>query len=124
MRVLTLNDDDLVINDEIIKEAEYVIELEAGEMIADFDQLQNMTNEEILDEMDDDEVPYGFQEEMLTDQGFIDFNDVGSMDSENTVFVRIIDLTENLDESQLNECAFYMKQSGGFAYEIVDRDSD
>ena len=103
MRILTLDDDDLVINDEIIKEAEYVIELEAGEIIADFDQ---------------------FHEEMLHDQSYADFNEMGSIDEENTVFVRIIDLTENLDESQLNECAFYMDQPGGFAYEIVDRDSE
>lgn len=124
MRILTLDDDDLVINDEIIKEAEYVIELEAGEIIADFDQFQNMTNEEILDEMDDDEEPYALHEEMLHDQSYADFNEMGSIDEENTVFVRIIDLTENLDESQLNECAFYMDQPGGFAYEIVDRDSE
>jgi uncharacterized Fe-S cluster-containing radical SAM superfamily enzyme len=124
MRILTLTDDDLVINDDILREAEYVVELEEGEMIADFEQVQNLTNEEILDELDDDDEPYMFQNEMFQGQDYSEFSDINSIDTENTVFVRIIDLTENLDESQLKECAFYMKQPDGFAFEIVQRDSE
>jgi hypothetical protein len=126
MRVLSLNDDDLVINAEILNEAEYIVELEAGEIIADFDRLHNLTNEEILDETDDEEAQYALHEETLDGhgQGYTEYDDMGSIDSTNVVFVRLIDLVENLDESQLEECAFYLNQAGGYAYEIVDRDSD
>lgn len=128
MRILSLNDDDLVINEEILLEAEYVVELEAGEIIADFDRLQNLTNEEILDESNDDEAPYALHEETLDGQrhghGYTDHDEMGSIDGANVIFVQLIDLTENLDESQLEECAFYLQQPGGFAYEIVDRESD
>jgi hypothetical protein len=124
MRILTLNDDDLVINVEILNEVEYVVELEAGEIIADFDRLQNLTNEEILDESDDDEVPYALHEEILDGHGYTEYDEMGSIHNANVIFVRLIDLAENLDEDQLNESAFYLMQPGGFAYEIVDRESD
>jgi hypothetical protein len=124
MRRLTLNDDDLIINDEILHEADYIVELEAGETIADFDRIQNLTNEEILDELDYEDTPYSLHEETLEEQGYTEYDDVSSIDSDNVVFVRFIDLIENLDEDQLSECAFFSIQPGGFAYEIVDRDSN
>jgi len=124
MRILTLNDDDLIINEEVLHEADYVVELEAGETIADFDRIQNLTNEEILDELEYEDAPYSLHEETLEEQGYSEYDDMSSIDSDNVVFVRFIDLVENLDEDQLSECAFYSTQTGGFAYEIVDRDSD
>ena len=124
MRILTLNDDDLVINDEILNDVDYVIELEAGETIADFDRIQNLTNEEILDESNYDEATYSLYDQTLEEQGYTEYDELGSIDSDNLVFVRFIDLTENLDENQLNESAFYVDQPGGFAYEIVNRDPD
>ena len=126
MRILTLNDDDddLVINDDLLREANYIVELEPGETIADFDRIQNLTNEEILDELDYDEAPYSLHEQTVDEHGYIEEDEMGMIDIDNVVFVRFIDLTENLDEDQLNECAFYLIQPGGYAYEIVDRESD
>ena len=124
MRMLSLNDDDLVIIDEMLLEAEYVVELEPGETIADFDRIQNLTNAEILDEMDDEESIYPMHEVVPEVESQIEYDDMASIDSENVVFVRLIDLTDNLDKDQLDECAFYATHPGGYAYEIVDRDSD
>jgi hypothetical protein len=125
MRVLNLNDDnDLVINEEILHEADYVVELEAGETIADFDRIQNLTNEEILDELDYEEGPYSVYDQTLEEQGYTDYEEMGVINSDNAIFVRYIDLTENLDEDQLNASAFYLTQPGGYAYEIVDREAD
>jgi hypothetical protein len=74
--------------------------------------------------LDYEDTAYSLHEETLEEQGYTEYDDVGSIDSDNVVFVRFIDLIENLDEDQLNECAFFSNQPGGFAYEIVDRDSD
>jgi hypothetical protein len=124
MRILSLNDDDLVINNEILQAADYVVELEAGESIADYQRIQNLTNEEILDEIDYDDEPYWIDDETVGDPGLSDYSDLGSIEGDNIIFVRSIDLIENLTEEQLNTCAFYLDYPGGFAYEIVNRDPD
>ena len=122
--MLSLNDDDLVINEEMLYEADYIVELEPGETIADFDRIQTLTNAEILDEMDDEEEMFSMHEEAPEVESHSEYDEMASIDSDNVVFVRLLDLTENLDADQLDECAFYATHPGGFAYEIVDRDSD
>jgi len=122
MKILTLLDDNLVINAEILQEAEYVVELEPGEAISDFDRIQNLTNYEILDEMDSDEDSYMQYEDTYADHSYLGQDDLGAIDTEHLIFVRYIDLCENLDEEQLSACAFYSTDPGGYAYEIVQRD--
>lgn len=122
MRTLSLNDDNIVINAEILYEASQVIELESGETTADFERIQNLTNDEILDEMDYDTEPYSMHNDALGEQGYYEYDDMDSMERDKIVFVRILDMTKNLTEDQLIECAFYMPAPEGYAYEIVDRD--
>jgi len=124
MRILSLNDDDLIINENSLQEADYVVELEPGETIADFNRIQNLTNDEILDESDYDDEPYWYQDESLEEQSYADYSDFSGIQGDDIIFVRTIDLTENLSEEELNACAFYMVHPGGFAYEIVQHDSD
>ena len=124
MRILNLNDDDVVINDEILEEADFVVELEPGESVADYDRIQNMTNEEILDELDYDDISYSVNDQTLEEQGYTEFDEMGSIDSDNVLFVRTIDLVENMDDEQLSASAFYLAQPGGYAYEIIDRDTE
>jgi len=124
MRTLSLNDDDIIINAEILYEASQVIELEPGETVADFDRIQNLTNDEILDELNDETEPYTVDSETLAEHGYYDYDDMDYVERDNIVFVRMKDLTKNLTDDQLIECAFYMPAPDGFAYEIVDRDSE
>lgn len=124
MRILTLNDDDLIINVEKLQMADYVVELEAGETIADFKRIQNLTNDEILDESDYDEEPIWLNNDTLGGQGYSENSELAGLDREDLIFVRRIDYTENFSEEELNTFAFYMAQPDGFAYEIVEPDSD
>lgn len=124
MRTLSLNDDNIVINAEILYEASQVIELEPGETVADFDRIQNLTNDEILDEMENESEPYSVDSETLAEHGYYDYDDMDYNERDNIVFVRMKDFTKNLNEDQLNECGFYMPEPDGYAYEIVDRDAE
>jgi hypothetical protein len=124
MRILNLNDDELVINDETLQYADYVIELEPGETIADFDKIQSLTNEEILDDSDFDEYQDDFGKEEYDEQTYTEWDEKSALDSDNIVFVCFKDLTSNLSEDDLKECAFYSTSPGGYAYEIVEREED
>ena len=107
MRILSLNDDDLIINENSLQEADYVVELEPGETIADFNRIQNLTNDEILDESDYDDEPYWYQDESLEEQSYADYSDFSGIQGDDIIFVRTIDLTENLSEEELNACAVW-----------------
>ena len=124
MRILSLNADDIVITENTLNTFDFVVELEAGETISDYERIQNLTNEEILDESDSDEDPIWLQGETLEGLGYSEYSELGAIDREDVIFVRVKDLTENLNEEEINTCAFYVAHPGGFAYEIVNHDSD
>jgi len=124
MRILNLNDDELVIKDDSLHYADYVIELEPGETIADFDKIQSLTNEEILDDSDPEEHQDDFGKEEYDEQAYNEWDEKSALDSDNIVFVCFKDLTSNLNEDELRECAFYSTNPGGYAYEIVEREAD